>query len=127
LKPYNTQAFLFYPFPNTELTEHYLTNGIINEEKKDMLMMGEGSHHKVYLLDNIHNDQIMNLKYLTPFFTKLPNFMESIFEKLVMMKHSFIHRLIFYLFSLPCSETREFLQESKDLLRMAYHSMKENR
>jgi len=95
IKPYASSAFVFYPFPGTELADYSKVNGFLGDAEIKQLNAGMGSYYTTLFLKNTDKNFFINLSYLLSLYVKMPQFVKKdYFKKVCQRKTSFLHKII---------------------------------
>jgi hypothetical protein len=120
LKPHNTAAFNFYPFPGARLTRISLESGILDRETYNRILRGEcdiSTWNRSSVLNQPHRDFANNLKSLIPLFSRLPRFMLPLFKWLCGFRLSIFQKLFFFA-GYPFFDTVEFRTKLADYIAL---------
>ena len=115
----NAASFIFYPYPKTELQEYSLQKGYLSKEKYELVKQGHGSYHTTGWLDLPYMDEVYKFSKILPVYNVTPKFLKPLLRKILKLKYSFIHKLI-YVFAIPLIDFDEFVIRVKDIPRMFF-------
>jgi len=118
VKPHNTAAFNFYPFPGARLTRISLESGYLDQDTYRRILRGDdniSTWNRTSLLDQPHSDFANNIKSLIPLFSRLPYFALPFFKRLCGFRLSFFQKFFFFL-GYPFFDTTEFWTKLTDYI-----------
>ena len=114
LHAYSTAAFIFYPYPKTELTEYCLEKGHLSPENYELIKKGYGSYHTTCLLQHPYMNEVHKFNAILPVYNKTPKCLKPILKRILKMKYSFLHKFI-YIFSIPMIDVDESVTRIKNM------------
>jgi radical SAM superfamily enzyme YgiQ (UPF0313 family) len=129
LRPHNTAAFNFYPFPGARLTQSALEGGHLSPETYRHIVSGEtgtSTWNRLSLLDHPHRRFANNIKSLIPLFSKLPRFTLPLFKRLCAIRSPAAQKFFFFT-GYPFFDTVEFRTKLRDYLGIYFLYRKEKK
>jgi radical SAM superfamily enzyme YgiQ (UPF0313 family) len=124
---YNSWAAVFFPYPGTELTAICRSEGLIDDDVYQRVLIGQGSPHSASILKHPEGKEIFKFKAMLPVYNAVPRFMRAFARFIIRRRYSFLHKLI-YVMSIPLLEKKEFFIRARQLpvilrkTRRALHS-----
>jgi len=100
LHAHDTIAGIFYPYPNTELTEYCKKINLIDDEVYKMIIEGRGSPNSSTLLKHPFAEDALKFKEILPLYNFSPNFFKPFLKFLLRKRYGLLHRIL-YVVSIP--------------------------
>ena len=122
LRPHNTAAFNFFPFPGVALTETSRHMGLLDEEVFQNVVQGKkgfNTWNRMSVLNHPLKEKANAIKQLVPLFARLPR-LSFLFRPLTGRYLRWLGNLLFFA-GYPLFDTQEFFIKLKDYLRYLFH------
>ena len=126
IKPTQSSAYVFYPFPKTKMYDASVQLGYLDEEGEEKVRQGISGYHHESILKHPHKELAETLAKITPVYAKSPDFMKPAIRWII--RHR-MKRLALFLYVLLIPLTFPYLgvEGIKVTLRMAWKAMSGNR
>lgn len=122
IKPTQSSAYVFYPFPKTKMYERSVELGYLDEEGEQKVRDGISGYHHESVLKHPHKELAETLAKITPVYAKAPNWMKPGIRWIINRR---MKRLALFLYILLIPLTFPYLgvEGIKVTLRMAWKSL----
>ncbi len=126
IKPTQSSAYVFYPFPKTKMYDASVQLGYLDEEGEEKVRQGISGYHHESILKHPHKELAETLAKITPVYAKSPEFMKPAIRWII--RHR-MKRLALFLYVLLIPLTFPYLgvEGIKVTFRMAWKAMTGNR
>ncbi len=87
INPHEVATYTLYPFPQTRIQELAIEKGLLSEESLQEIREGEGSYHRISLLEHPHKKLAYALAKALPLYNKTPSFLKPLVKKIMKERH----------------------------------------
>jgi anaerobic magnesium-protoporphyrin IX monomethyl ester cyclase len=126
IKPTQSSAYIFYPFPKTKMYDASVKLGYLDAEGEEKVRQGISGYHHESILKHPHKELAETLAKVTPIYARAPEFTKPFLRW--MIKHR-MKRLALFLYVCLIPLTFPFLgmEGIKVTLRMAWRAIRRPR
>lgn len=122
IKPTQSSAYVFYPFPKTKMYQRSVELGYLDEEGEQKVRDGISGYHHESVLKHPHKELAETLAKITPVYAKSPSWMKPAIRWIIKKR---MKRLALFLYILLIPLTFPYLgvEGIKVTVRMAWKSL----
>jgi radical SAM superfamily enzyme YgiQ (UPF0313 family) len=123
IKPTQSSAYIFYPFPKTKLHDHAVKLGYLDEDGQEKVRQGISGYHHESILKHPHKALAETLAKITPVYARSPEAMKPLLRWIIERR---MRRLALFLYVCLIPLTFPFLgvEGIKVTLRMAWKALR---
>lgn len=122
IKPTQSSAYVFYPFPKTKLYHHAVELGYLDPEGEEKVRQGISGYHHESILRHPHKELAETLAKITPVYAKSPEFMKPAIRWIIQRRMKRL-ALMLYIILIPLTFPYLGVEGIKVTLRMAWKSL----
>ena len=126
IKPTQSSAYVFYPFPKTKLHDMAVKMGYLDEEGQEKVRQGISGYHHESILKHPHKELAETLAKITPVYARSPEAFKPVLRWMIerRMKRA---ALFLYVCLIPLTFPFLGVEGIKVTLRMAWKALRRNR
>lgn len=122
IKPTQSSAYVFYPFPRTKMYEQSVKLGYLDAEGEEKVRQGISGYHHESILKHPHKELAETLAKITPVYAKSPEFLKPAIRWIIRHRMKRV-ALLLYLILIPLTFPYLGVEGIKVTLRMAWKAM----
>ena len=122
IKPTQSSAYVFYPFPKTKLYHHAVELGYLDPEGEEKVRQGISGYHHESILRHPHKELAETLAKITPVYAKSPEFLKPAMRWIIQHRMKRL-ALMLYVILIPLTFPYLGVEGIKVTLRMAWKSI----
>ena len=122
IKPTQSSAYVFYPFPRTKMYDAAVETGYLDAEGEEKVRQGISGYHHESILKHPHKELAETLAKITPVYAKSPDWMKPAIRWIIRRR---MKRLALFLYVLLIPLTFPYLgvEGIKVTIRMAWKAL----
>jgi radical SAM superfamily enzyme YgiQ (UPF0313 family) len=122
IRPTQSSAYIFYPFPKTKLHDMAVAMGDLDEAGQELVRRGVSGYHHESILRHPHKDLAETLAKVTPIYARAPRFAKPALRWMIerRMKRA---ALLLYVMLIPLTFPFLGMEGIKVTLRMAWRAL----
>jgi radical SAM superfamily enzyme YgiQ (UPF0313 family) len=126
IKPTQSSAYVFYPFPKTKLHDMAVQQGYLDEEGQEKVRLGISGYHHESILKHPHKELAETLAKITPVYARSPEIFKPILRWMIdkRMKRA---ALALYVCLIPLTFPFLGVEGIKVTVRMAWKALRRKR
>jgi radical SAM superfamily enzyme YgiQ (UPF0313 family) len=122
IKPTQSSAYIFYPFPKTKLHDKAVELGYLDEAGQEKVRQGISGYHHASILEHPHKELAETLAKTTPIYARTPESLKSVLRWLI--RHHWKRAALFlYVLLIPFTFPSLGFEGIKVTLKMAWKSL----
>ncbi len=122
IKPTQSSAYVFYPFPRTKMYEHSVRLGYLDAEGEEKVRQGISGYHHESILRHPHKELAETLAKITPVYAKSPEFLKPAIRWIIRHRMKRL-ALMLYVILIPLTFPYLGVEGIKVTLRMAWKAL----
>jgi len=122
IKPTQSSAYVFYPFPKTKMYEASVRLGYLDAEGEEKVRQGISGYHHESILKHPHKELAETLAKITPVYAKSPDFLKPAIRWIIKKRMKRV-ALFLYVLLIPLTFPYLGVEGIKVTLRMAWKSL----
>jgi anaerobic magnesium-protoporphyrin IX monomethyl ester cyclase len=122
IKPTQSSAYVFYPFPKTKLYHHSVELGYLDPEGEEKVRQGISGYHHESILRHPHKELAETLAKITPVYAKSPEFLKPLMRWIIQHRMKRL-ALMLYIVLIPLTFPYLGVEGIKVTLRMAWKAI----
>lgn len=123
IKPTQSSAYVFYPFPRTKMFEQAVKLGQLDEEGQEKVYEGISGYHHESVLKHPHKELAETLAKITPIYARAPQFAKPVLRWMI-AHHMKRTALAMYVALIPITFPFLGVEGIKVTMRMAWRSIR---
>ena len=126
IKPTQSSAYVFYPFPKTKLHDMAVKMGYLDDEGQDKVRRGISGYHHESILKHPHKALAETLAKITPVYARAPQFVKPALRWIIERRMKRV-ALALYICLIPLTFPFLGMEGIKVTLRMAGRALRKGR
>ncbi len=126
IKPTQSSAYVFYPFPKTKLHDMAVKMGYLDDEGQDKVRRGISGYHHESILKHPHKELAETLAKITPVYARAPQFVKPALRWIIEHRMKRV-ALALYICLIPLTFPFLGMEGIKVTLRMAGRALRKGR
>lgn len=122
IKPTQSSAYVFYPFPKTKMYESSVQLGYLDEEGEEKVRQGISGYHHESILKHPHKELAETLAKITPVYAKSPDFLKPAIRWIIRHRMKRV-ALFLYVLLIPLTFPYLGVEGIKVTARMAWTAL----
>lgn len=122
IKPTQSSAYIFYPFPKTKLYQKSVEMGYLDEAGEEMVRQGISGYHHESILKHPHKELAETLAKTTPIYVRSPDALKPVLRWMINNHYKRL-ALLLYIVLIPITFPYLGLEGIKVTLKMAWKSL----
>lgn len=126
IKPTQSSAYIFYPFPKTKMYDAAVQMGYLDAEGEEKVRRGISGYHHESILKHPHKELAETLAKVTPIYARTPPFLKPILRGMI-RRHMKRTALFLYVCLIPLTFPFLGMEGIRVTLRMAWTALRGRR
>jgi radical SAM superfamily enzyme YgiQ (UPF0313 family) len=126
IKPTQSSAYVFYPFPKTKLHDMAVQQGYLDEEGQEKVRLGISGYHHESILKHPHKELAETLAKITPVYARSPEIFKPILRWMIAKRMKRL-ALALYVCLIPLTFPFLGVEGIKVTVRMAWKALRRRR
>ncbi len=126
IKPTQSSAYIFYPFPKTRLYEEAVRMGYLDAEGEEKVRQGISGYHHESILKHPHKELAETLAKITPVYARAPELAKPAIQWVIDRRMKRL-ALMLYILLIPLTFPYLGIEGIKVTLRMAWRALRGRR
>jgi anaerobic magnesium-protoporphyrin IX monomethyl ester cyclase len=122
IKPTQSSAYIFYPFPKTKLHDRAVEMGYLDEDGQEKVRRGISGYHHESILKHPHKELAETLAKITPVYARSPAFAKPLMRWIIDHRMKRL-ALFLYIALIPLTFPYLGIEGIKVTLRMAWRAL----
>lgn len=126
IRPTQSSAYIFYPFPKTKMYAAAVEMGYLDAEGEEKVRQGISGYHHESILKHPHKELAETLAKVTPIYARTPRLLKPIVQRIIEHRAKKL-ALFLYVCLIPLTFPYLGMEGIKVTLRMAWRAVRRSR